>query len=265
MTLTPVTVLRASVFNLLFFGLTAIMALAAVPVALVSRDLTRRIVKLWSRATVRLLAAIVGLRVEIRGKNHLPSDPCLVTSKHQSALETILATDLLGDPAVVLKKELLRIPVWGWLAQRQRHVVVNREAGAAALRRMREDAKAALAAGRSVLIFPQGTRVAPGAMGAKPISYKPGVAGLYQALNVPVVPVALNTGLFWGRRAYTKFAGTAVIEFLPPIAPGLDKRAFLDRLESDIETASDRLEREALAAQPELAKHLAASPVSEHK
>ncbi|MDJ0894140.1 MAG: 1-acyl-sn-glycerol-3-phosphate acyltransferase [Alphaproteobacteria bacterium] len=262
MTLTPVTVLRASAFNLLFYGLTAVMALAAVPVALVSRGLTRRMVKLWSRSTEWLLATVVGLRVEIRGKHHLPSDPCLITSKHQSALETIMATDLLGDPAVVLKKELLRIPVWGWHAKQQRHVVVDRTAGAAALRRMRDDAKAALAAGRPVLIFPQGTRVAPGAKG---VSYKPGVAGLYQALQVPVVPVALNTGLFWGRKSYTKFAGTAVIEFLPPIEPGLGKRAFLDRLESDIETASDRLEREALAAQPDLAKHLAAGPVSEHK
>ena len=238
------------------------LALAAVPVALVSRGLTRRMVKLWSRLTLRLLATMVGLRVEIRGRHHLPSRPCLVTSKHQSALETILATDLLGDPAVVLKKELLRIPVWGWLARMQRHLVVDRAAGAAALRRMREDAKAALAAGRPVLIFPQGTRVAPG---AKRVSYKPGVAGLYLALQVPVVPIALNTGLFWGRRAYTKFAGTAVIEFLPPIAPGLGKRDFLDRLESTIEAASVCLEREALAAQPGLAKHLAADPVSEHK
>lgn len=238
---------RAILFNVLYFGATAVMAIAYIPLAALSRDGLVAGVAAWGRVTLALLRAVVGLEVEVRGRERLPDGPVLIAAKHQSALETILVVDLLGDPAVVLKRELLSIPVWGWLARRARHVAIDRSAGAAALRRMLDDARAALAEGRPVVIFPQGTRVAPRALGSGTAPrYQPGVAALYAGLGVPVAPVALNTGLFWGRRAFMKYPGRAVIEFLPPIPPGLAKREFLARLETEIEAATDRLEAEAM-------------------
>jgi 1-acyl-sn-glycerol-3-phosphate acyltransferase len=142
-----------------------------------------------------------------------------------------------------MKQELMRIPVYGWLSYRQGHIPVDRKAGAIAIRQMLRAAQAAFASGRAIVIFPQGTRVAPGAQ----LPYQPGIVGLYSALKVPVVPVALNSGLFWGRRSFVKQPGTIVLEVLPEIPPGEDRTKFLQDLETRIEAASARLEAEGRA------------------
>jgi 1-acyl-sn-glycerol-3-phosphate acyltransferase len=143
-----------------------------------------------------------------------------------------------------MKKELMLIPVYGWLARKQRMIPIDRKAGASALRGLLRAAEAAKGEGRQIVIFPQGTRVAPGA----DAPYQPGVAALYARLGCPVVPVALNSGCFWPRRSFVKYPGRIVIELLEPIPPGLAKGAFLAELERRIETATARLEAEARRA-----------------
>jgi 1-acyl-sn-glycerol-3-phosphate acyltransferase len=147
----------------------------------------------------------------------------------------------LNYPAFVLKRELLSIPLFGWYLRKVGMIAVDRAAGASALRNMARQASEAFAEGRSILIFPEGTRVPPGE--SRP--YHPGVAALYTQLKVPVVPVALNSGLFWGRRSFVKRPGTVTVQFLPPIPPGLDRKAFMRELESRIEAAAMVLSKTA--------------------
>src|SRR5690606_21388864 len=147
----------------------------------------------------------------------------IVAAKHQSAWDTMAFYWVLDDAAYVLKKELLSIPLYGWCARKARMIGVDRSGGAKALRAMVEQAQNCLAEGRPIVIFPEGTRTAPGRRSA----YHPGIAALYTRLGVPVVPVALNSGLFWGRRSFIKQPGRIVVQFLPPIPPGLERRAFM--------------------------------------
>jgi 1-acyl-sn-glycerol-3-phosphate acyltransferase len=188
-----------------------------------------------------LLKLIVGTTFEVRGREKLPKGACLVASKHQSAWETFALIPLFRDPALLMKRELFWIPFHGWFSHKFEMIPVDRDKGPAALRRMLREAKSRIADGREIIIFPEGTRRAPGA----PPDYKTGVILLYAALGVPCVPVALNSGVFWSRRSLTRRPGTIVVEFLDPIPPGLPRDEFLARLTTAIETASNRLLAEA--------------------
>jgi 1-acyl-sn-glycerol-3-phosphate acyltransferase len=161
----------------------------------------------------------------------------LIASKHQSTWETLAYTILFPDAAIVLKRELLFIPIVGWAMARAGNIAVARGDGASALRGLVKQARAVIADGRSIVIFPEGTRVAPG--DERP--YQVGVAALYRQLGVPVVPVALNSGVFWGRRKFIKWPGLIRMQILPPIAPGLDREAFLNTLRRRIEDATKEL------------------------
>jgi 1-acyl-sn-glycerol-3-phosphate acyltransferase len=196
---------------------------------------------LHARTELWLLKTIVGTELEVRGKEKLPKGACLVASKHQSAWETFALIPLFRDPAYLMKRELFWIPFHGWFSYKFKMIPVDRDKGPAALRRMLAEAKTRAAAGREIIIFPEGTRRAPGA----PPDYKTGVFLLYEALGIPCVPVALNSGLFWPRRSLKRYPGTIIVEFLDPIPPGLSKREFLPRLQATIETASNRLIAEA--------------------
>jgi 1-acyl-sn-glycerol-3-phosphate acyltransferase len=196
-----------------------------------------RVGRLWVRVTLWLLALVVGLRHRMVGLENLPAGPAIVAPKHQSTWDTLIFALPLRLPAYVLKRELMRIPLFGLYLHCAGMIPVDRAGGGAALKRMVASAKAAAGAGRHLLIYPEGTRTEPGER--RP--YHPGVAALYGQLDLPVVPVALNSGLFWGRRAFLKRPGTITVEFLPPIPPGLPRRQFIAELESRIETASDRL------------------------
>jgi 1-acyl-sn-glycerol-3-phosphate acyltransferase len=162
--------------------------------------------------------------------------------KHQSAWDTLILPVVLGDPAVVIKRELLWVPFYGWYAARAGSIAIDRRGGAGALRRMLADAREAAEQGRAIVIFPEGTRTAPG----QTLTYQPGVAALYQALALPSVPAAVNSGLYWGRRAFVKRPGRIVLSFLEPIPPGLPRREVMAELETRIETATAGLEREAV-------------------
>ncbi len=232
------TALRSLLFNAAFFVVTALACvLVGTPCLLLPRRFSRAATKVWARTILWLLARIVGLRYEVRGDVAALSRPCVVAPKHQSAWDTIVFFALCDDAVYVLKRELMLIPFYGWNARKLGMIGLDRGGAGAALRGLIRAAKAAVAAGRQVVLFPQGTRVAPGA--AAP--YQPGIAALYGQVEAPVIPVALNSGLFWGRRSFIKRPGTIVLEVLPPIPPGLDRKAFMARLEQAIEGASDRL------------------------
>ena len=238
--------LRATLFNIAAWLTTGVMSIAYMPLLLLPGAWGGRVMMragaLWSRVMLWLASVIIGLDYEVRGRGHIPAGPVIFALKHQSAWDTLAVPALIGDPAMVIKRELFWVPFYGWFAKRAGMIGIDRSAAASALRRMLAAAKHAIAAGRSVTIFPQGTRTVPRSRGGAARPYQPGVAALYGELDVPVVPVALNSGLFWGRRAFRKVPGRIIVEFLAPIAPGLPKRDFLRRLEAEIEAATDRLE-----------------------
>jgi len=233
--------LRAFLFNVLFYVTTVLFLGLGSPLLLGPRSWAMWALALHARTELWLLKTIVGTGLEVRGKEKLPKGACLVASKHQSAWETFALIPLFRDPAYLMKRELFWIPFHGWFSYKFKMIPVDRDKGPAALRRMLAEAKTRAAAGREIIIFPEGTRRAPGA----PPDYKTGVFLLYEALGIPCVPVALNSGLFWPRRSLKRYPGTIIVEFLDPIPPGLSKREFLPRLQATIETASNRLIAEA--------------------
>ncbi|OYX31926.1 MAG: 1-acyl-sn-glycerol-3-phosphate acyltransferase [Caulobacterales bacterium 32-69-10] len=194
----------------------------------------------WSRGIVWGLRVIVGLRVEMRGRQHRPSGPALVASKHQGELDGIAPFVLLDDPCFVLKRELMRLPILGWYAARSRMIPVNREGGSKAVKALSAAARDRLTEARQIVIFPEGTRQLPGAAP----DYKSGVSALYRDMDAPCVPLATNSGLFWPPRGLLRYPGVCVYEFLEPIPPGLKRADFMRQLEERIETASTALAAE---------------------
>ncbi len=233
--------LRALVFYIGFFGATALLGAAGLPLLLAPRRWVMRFGRFWARCVLALLRTIVGLDGEIRGQEHIPSGPSIIAMKHQSAWDTLILPVILDDFAAVVKRELLWVPFYGWYAARAGSIAIDRRGGAGALRHMVRGARQAVAAGRPVVIFPEGTRTAPG----QRLTYQPGVAALYQALQLPVVPAAVNSGLFWGRRSFVKRPGHITLAFLEPIPPGLPRARLMSELESRIEAATAALESEA--------------------
>ncbi|HTZ78042.1 MAG TPA: lysophospholipid acyltransferase family protein [Stellaceae bacterium] len=229
--------LRSLLFNLAFFSWTALLGVLALPMVLAPRACVMGFGRWWSWTVLELARRIAGIDYELRGAEHLGRGPAIIAMKHQSAWDTLAAPVLIHDPAIVLKRELLWIPFYGWYARRAGMIPVDRGAGAAALKAMLRRAEEVAAQSRPILIFPEGTRTAVGASR----TYHPGVAALYTKLRLPVVPVAVNSGLFWPRRSFLKRPGRIVVEALPPLPPGLERRVFLGELQSRIETATARL------------------------
>ncbi len=229
-------VVGALMFQLGWVCWTLVLGLLGLP-CLLSRVMTRRLSWLWAHGTLLWLRLTTGISYEIRGAENLPSGPAIVALKHQAAFETFLLNQILKDPAVVLKRELLKVPVFGWYLGAVGMIAIERSAGAAAMKSMISQARDAVAAARPIAIFPEGTR---GEIGVK-LPYHPGVAALYAQLSVPLIPVALNSGLYWRRGLFDKRPGRVVIEILPAIAPGLDRRLAMRQLEESIESTTDRL------------------------
>ncbi|CUW37807.1 putative 1-acyl-sn-glycerol-3-phosphate acyltransferase [Magnetospirillum sp. XM-1] len=242
------TLVRSALFIVFTWVWTLVLSILYLPLLVLPRKAMLPAVKLWLNGMLGALRVLAGLSWELRRAENLPSGPFIVASKHQSAFETFVFHLLLGDPAYILKRELLWIPFFGWYLGKTGVIAIDRSAGTKALKAMVKGAEEAAALGRPVIIFPEGTRAAPGAK----LPYHTGVAMLYGALKVPVVPIALNSGLFWRRRGFAKKPGTLTLEALPPIAPGMDRKAFMAELENRIETATDRLVAEARERQPGL-------------
>ena len=235
---------RSIAFNVLFYLNTIIYLLIALPTFFMPYRAIIAVAKSWGRTNLVLLRAVAGIDYEIRGREKIPPGPLIVAAKHQSAWETFALLSLFDNPLFIVKRELEWIPIFGWLMIKGRMVPVDRSAGSQALIAMTGRAKVELAAGRQLIIFPEGTRRPAG---AEP-RYKFGVAHLYAATGVPCLPVALNSGLFWPRRSIRRLPGTVLVEILDPVAPGLDKDVFFKRLQSDIEAATARLIAESNAA-----------------
>jgi 1-acyl-sn-glycerol-3-phosphate acyltransferase len=232
---------RSFLFNVLFYANLLLFLVLGSPLLAAPRAVAMRALRLWAKTSLVLLRLVCGTGMEVRGLENLPRGPLLVAGKHQSFWETFAILPLLDDPCMILKRELTLIPLFGWFALKFRMIAVEREEGPQALRRMMKRAKEEIAAGRQIVIMPEGTRRAPGA----PPAYKPGAAALYGALGVACVPFGLNAGVFWPRRSFLRRPGTIVLEFCPALPSGLARAEFQKRLEEAIETSSNRLLAEA--------------------
>lgn len=249
---------RSLLFHVAFYATLIALMILGLPVLALGRGAVLRLAQLWARVSLALLAGIAGTRIEWRGLDHVPPGASIVAAKHQSFLEIIAFISRFPDFTFVLKRELTRIPLFGWYIAGCGQIAIDRASGRAALKQVSVAARAVLAEDRHLFIFPEGTRRRPGA----PPDYKAGVALVYGETGVPCVPVALDTGLYWGRRSLLRRPGTAVIEFLPAIAPGRPRQAFMADLETSIEAASTRLLATALAVDPRLAAAAERHPAS---
>jgi 1-acyl-sn-glycerol-3-phosphate acyltransferase len=235
---TPSIVVRSLVFSALFYINITVRMIMALPAILLPYRFLHGVLRHYASSTLWFLRVVCGTTVEWRGREKLPADgPYIVACKHQSLWETFALFTVLPDPTYVLKRELIWLPLFGWLATKARMIPIDRGSHTKALASMIAAARREAARRRQIVIFPEGTRRP---LGAKP-HYLPGVAFLYAELGLPCVPVALNSGLFWPRRSLRRYPGTVLVEVLDPIPPGLDKREFLSRLQKVTEEATARL------------------------
>lgn len=248
-------VLRSVAFNILFYLNLVFYIVVAIPTFALPRRAFITLAKAWGRTSNWLLRVVAGVNVEYRGLEKIPPGAAIVASKHQSVWETFTLVTLFDDPTYIVKRELMWIPFFGWYLWKSDMIPVERARGGA-MAGMMERARTELARGRQIIIFAEGTRTAPGA----PPAYKGGFASLYAATNVPCLPVALNSGLFWPRRKFLRYPGTIVLDVLDPIPPGLDRETFAARVQQAIETATARLiaegEQSLLANSPPSAGRL---------
>jgi 1-acyl-sn-glycerol-3-phosphate acyltransferase len=246
--------LRSLLFNILFFSFTALACIVFLPVLLMPRGAILWATKTYLKGVSLIEKTVMGLTYEIRGQEHLPKEGTyIVAAKHQSAYETLKLHDLFGDPTIVLKRELINIPVFGTFLKKIDVIPINRK--------NKEEAMNAIVAGalrmkdnnRPIIIFPQGTRVAVDISKAeKP--YKGGIVKMYTNTDIPIIPMALNTGLFWPRNSFIKRPGKVVFEFLSPIEPGLPDKKVMQALEDRIEEKTSLLMEEAKEKFPHLKK-----------
>jgi len=230
--------LRTLVFHIVFYVSVVFVCLFIVPpLFLLPARMMRRLSSLWVGFVLFLLKHIIGMEYKLDGLHYLPSTPCLIASKHQSMWETLAFCHFLPNTYLIAKRELLWIPLFGWGMQKAGLIALNRNQGASALRALLHACRQCVARNQSILIFPEGTRRPIGSRG----DYLSGVAAIYRHLDLPCVPVALNSGLFWPRRSWQRRAGMVQVHFLPMIAPGLDRHAFMQKLEDAIESKTQTL------------------------
>lgn len=237
--------LRSILFNIFFFGGSLVISTCLLFTLLLPRKKCVPLVsEIYGGYITWIEKYIMNLHLEIRGWEHVPKDkPFILAAKHQSAFETLKLPFMkeLRYPTIILKKSLSHIPLWGWYTIAMGQVAIDRGSGMDAMNSISRGCQRAIGEGRPVIIFPQGTRVPVSAI----VPYKIGLAKVYRDLDVAIVPMALNSGVFWGRNAFFKKSGTVVFEFLPPIPAGLAPLKVMEQLETDIEAATKRLVREA--------------------
>lgn len=230
------TDIRSLAYVALFYLWTAVVAVGFTPTLFGPVRWVYWMFNFWGRGVVALLV-VCGVKVEVRGKQFIPTGAALVAPKHQCMLDVFAQFTWLPGSAFVMKKELAWIPWFGWYAKKAGAIVIDREGQAKTMRQVIREGIELFKKGRQVVIFPEGTRKAPG---AEP-DYKPGIAALYRELNVPVHPVATNAGVHWPAHGFIRIPGTIVFEYLEPIPPGLKRAEFMRILEERIETKSTEL------------------------
>jgi 1-acyl-sn-glycerol-3-phosphate acyltransferase len=228
---------RSLAFAVAFYLWSGVLAIGMLPLLLAPRRWLLAATAFWATGVVLMLRPICGIRVEIRGREHMPTGAALIGAKHQCMFDTMGPFAVLADACYVMRKELLKIPIYGLFCAKSEMIVVDRQGGAGALRKLVADARARIAQARQVLIFPEGTRVAPGLTG----NYKPGIAALYRDLGLPCTPLATNSGVHWPAHGFIRRPGVIVYEFLPAIPAGLHRAEFMRTLQDRLETASTAL------------------------
>ncbi len=238
--------IRSALFNLLFYGFSAMVSTLCIPGLLLPRSGIMIIVRFYLKCVTALEYCVLGLKYEVRGVEHLPADgPYIIAAKHQSPYETLKLYSLFGDPAIILKKELTKIPLWGAFLRKTGAIAIDRSSPKLAMASIKTEALRIKEEGRPIVIFPQGTRVWPHET-ARDKPYKSGLGRIYEATNLPIIPMATNSGMFWPRSGFLKSSGTVVFEFLPLIGPGQPKETIMKKVEEDIESATEKLMEEAL-------------------
>ncbi len=229
--------IRSLLFNIAFYVGSLLMLTLCLPLLLFPVSVQRKVPAMWVAYVYWAEKYILGLDYVVLGRENLPPAPYLVAMKHQSAWETMKLYALFGDPAIVLKKELMDLPLWGKYARAMKMVPIDRSKGREAIAHMVESAKSVLTDKRPLVVFPQGTRIAVGVKAP----YKIGIMKLYEALNVPMVPVAINAGLFWPRNSFWKKPGIVTVQILPPIAPNRPTDEVFAELQKILEESSEAL------------------------
>jgi 1-acyl-sn-glycerol-3-phosphate acyltransferase len=218
--------LRSALFNVVFFGVTFLLS----AIGTILRPIVPRAVLgvaiLWARIIIGSLRLICGIRFEVTGWENLPAGAALIASRHQSAFDTVIWLTLVPRCCYILKKELVRIPLFGKLTLAAGMIAVDRDSGAAAIRTLRREGARAMRERRQMVIFPEGTRAEPGTM----LPLQPGVAALAAGTGLPVIPVITDSGLYWGRRAFRKRPGTIHIVIKPPLPTGLRRGELMEQL-----------------------------------
>ena len=229
--------LRSLVYNVLFYLVLAFWLIVAIPTFVMPRWGILIVARCWARSSIFLMRLICNTKVEYRGLEKIPKGPLIVASKHQSMWETFALLQFFEQPLFIVKRELKWIPFFGWYLIKTDMIGIDRSAGGRSLIEMARRAGDEVRRGRQLIIFPEGTRTAVDA----PPRYKTGVAQIYVDCGVTCLPVALNSGLFWQRRTFTRYPGTLVVEFLDPLPPGLTRKEFIARVSTVIEEATSRL------------------------
>jgi 1-acyl-sn-glycerol-3-phosphate acyltransferase len=240
--------LRSLVFNTLFYLYLIGIMIVGLPALLIGRRAILVLADYWGRGSLWLMRVVCHTEVEFRGLEHIPLEPCIIAAKHQSLWDVFAFLRFFRNFTVILKRELAWIPLFGWYVLRADLIAINRSKGTAALNEAKQGAKKGFEQGQSLLMFPEGTRRPAG---TEP-NYKFGVAHIYADNHVPCLPIAHNSGLFWARRSFIRRPGKILVQFLPVIEPGLDRKVFFARLQAELETATNALIAETLKSNPEL-------------
>ena len=229
---------RSILFTICYYIYSLVVFILMIPTFFFPRKWAMIMPIVWTGGGVLLLKWICGIKLNVEGKENLPhTKGYIVASKHQSAMETNIFHNLIPDAFYVFKKELLWIPFAGLYGLKTGCLPIDRKGGGTALRKMFIGAQKRFKNGQNMVIFPEGTRTKPGE--EKP--YAPGIALMYEYCNVPVIPVALNTGYCWPKNSFLRHPGTVTVRILPAIKPGLPKREFLHVLQQTIENEQKKL------------------------
>jgi 1-acyl-sn-glycerol-3-phosphate acyltransferase len=230
--------IRSLLFNFIYVSWTLAVGIVFLPAIFFPQHIILLIVgKIWAQGLYFFLKLFCNLRLELEGRKNIPNYPAIFASKHQSALETFMFHILINKPVFVLKKELLNIPVFGYYLKKMGMIAIDRDGGIKSIKLLLQQVQLKLSQGYSIVIFPEGTRTAPG----ESISYNPGITAIYNLKAAPVIPIALNTGCFWPKDSFTKKSGQFTIAFLSAMEDNLSKKDFIEQLQSKVDNKSNEL------------------------
>jgi len=232
-----VCALRSGMFKAVFYVWTAIFCLLYLPLFWMPRNGLIAFQGIWSHGVRVILRAIMNIRLEVRGAENIPRGGALIAMKHQSSFDTFVMHTVVSHPAFVMKKELLKIPLYGQFCVNTGMIPVDRDGGLKALKSLMKQSSEAINDGRQLIIFPEGSRTIPG----DHVEYQSGIFGIYKYTKQPVIPVALNSGVYWPKKGHLQAGGVIVFDFLEPIKAGKGKKEFMELLENKIEGSSNQL------------------------